>query len=328
MNRVARTIATGFLMALATAGGRADDVVVDEADAAGGNGPQMMWAGAGQFDLAGMFDSQAFVVDRNGVMAWQGMQQVGQQPAAVDNDAVVAERLAPVRQRAEARIAAVDRIVGLAEKQRKKLEIAAASDLRRLTDAVTEARAKYAGRMLKMDARNGGFGAEAQKTMQELGKDALRCRELIGNATGPESLLAKVITGTLDEPQAAKYKAVMDGRRDCRWKASVATLLGQLDETLGLTQKQHDALTAALLAAAPSAEELAGGGQGSAQVAGQLVAGRLSAAISGDAKLAAVLDPRQRAAVAAGVAQAQDAGFGVEAVQVIEAAGGLDIVAP
>jgi hypothetical protein len=305
MNLATRTIATGFLIALATTGGRADDVVVDEVGGEEVNGPGMAVAALGEFELSQNFDIQAFAVGNRGVVMMMDDGGDGRRQPAADNAAVVTQRLEPVRQRLEAKITAVDRIVGLAEKQRKKLEIAAQSDLRRLTDAVAEAREKYVGRTLNMDPRNGGFGAEAQKVFAEVQQDAARCRELIGQAAGPTSLLAKVITGTLDEPQAAKYKAVMDGRRDCRWKASVATFLGQLDETLGLTQKQHDALTAALLASPPAAEELVGaGGPAQLQPTAFLVATRLAAAVGGDAQLAAVLDPRQRAAVAAGVMQA------------------------
>jgi hypothetical protein len=140
--------------------------------------------------------------------------------------------------------------------------------------------------------------------VQEVQQDATRCRELIGQAVGAGSLLAKVIPGTLDDAQATKYQAVMDARRDCRWQAAVATVLAQLDDTLGFTQQQHDALKASLLAAPPAADELDGGSPLQAEPAGGLVAARLTAAVGGDAQLAAVLDPRQRAAVAAGVMQA------------------------
>lgn len=302
MNRYfARMIATVGLVMLATTAGRADDVVVDEVDGEEANGPGLAFAGRGEFELIQNFDSQAFA-DGRGVMVWMGDDGNGRQQPA-DNAAVVKQRLEPVRQRLEAKITAVDRIVGLEDKQRKKLEIAAQTDLRRLTDAVAEAREKYVGRTLKMDPRNGGFGAEAMKAFAEVQQDAARCRELIGQAAGSDSLLAKVITGTLDEPQAAKYKAVMDGRRDCRWKAAVATFLSQMDETLGLTQKQHESLTAALLAAPPAAEELLDGNPAQPQPAGQLVAAQLTAALRKDAKLAAALDPRQQAAVASGAVQ-------------------------
>ena len=321
MNHTAGRIAV-CLFALAVSIGRADDVVVDGgAGAAAGAAQGMVWAGAGgdlgQMFLGQMFDNQAFasqglgamqmVVNGQVLVIMNGQLQVAEQPPA-DNEAAVKQRLEPVSQRLQARIKMVDRIVGLDEKQRKKLEIAAQSDLRRLTENVAEARAKYAGKTLQMDPRNGGFGAEAQRALQDVQQDAGRCSELIGQAAGAGSLLAKVIPGTLDDAQATKYQAVMDARRDCRWQAAVATVLAQLDDTLGFTQKQHDALTAALLAAPPAADDLDGGSPLQAEPAVGLVATRLVAAVGGDANLAAVLDPRQRAAVAEGLQQALFAG--------------------
>jgi hypothetical protein len=322
MNHTAGKIAV-CLFAVAVSIGRADDdvVVEDAAEAAAGVAQRMVFRGAGAADLGQMFDRQAFADGQGFVAAMvvvNGQVQVAEQPPA-DNDAVVAQRLEPVNQRLEARIKMVDRIVRLDAKQRKKLEIAAQSDLRRLAATVAEARAKYVGKTLKLDPRN-GFGPEAQRAIQDVQQDATRCRELIGQAAGAGSLLAKVVPDTLDEEQAAKYQAVMDGRRDCRWQSAVAAVLAQLDETLGFTQRQHDALTAALLAAPPAADELEGGSPLQAEPAVGLVATRLAAAVSGDAALAALLDPRQRAAaLQAGLWQP----VGVLAVPA--PAGGLDI---
>jgi len=300
------------LFAVAVSIARADDIVVDDAaEGAAGGGQGMAFLPTG-VDLVQMFDSQAFA-DGQGfgaeMVVVNGQVQVAEQPPA-DNDAVVAQRLEPVEQRLEARIKMVDRIVGLDAKQRGKLEIAAQSDLRRLAATVAEARAKYAGKTLQLDRRNGGFGAEAQRAVQQVQQDATRCRELIGQAVGAGSLLAKVIPGTLDEAQAARYRAVMDGRRDCRWQAAVATVLAQLDDTLGFTQQQHDTLTAALLAAPPAADELDRGSLTQPEPAVGLVATRLAAAAGGDTKLATVLDPRQRAALEAGIQQALWQGLG------------------
>lgn len=302
MTRAASRIAVALAALLAVLAGRADDVVVDEvAGAEDGAGQGMVFVGGG-VDLAPMFDGLAFA--DGGAIAMQVMGNVQEpivgQPPAADNDAVVARGLEPVRQRMKAKITTIDRIVGLAEKQRKKLEIAAQSDLRRLTDAVAEARAKYVGRTLKVDQRNGGFDEAAQKAMQDAQQDGMRCRALIDQATGPGSLLAKVVGGTLDEPQATKYQAVMDGRRNCLWKAAVAAHLDQLDETLGLTQKQHEALAAALLATPPTADELTADGPTQPAPASFLAAARLAALLGGDAAVAAVLDPRQRAVAAGG----------------------------
>ena len=305
MNRVLGSVAGMLSAVLAVSAGRADDVVVDEVRGNVPGGMRGMVFAAGPVNLGQVFDGQAFAGGQrfgmNVVVNDDGQGRASGKPA--DNDAVVARNLEPVRRRLEARIKTIDRIVGLAEKQRKKLETAAQSDLRRLTDTVAEVRSKYAGRSVKIDPRNGDFDDQGRQVMLELQQDAERCRERIDQAAGPGSLLAKVTTGTLEEPQAAKYKAVMDGRRDCSWRAAVATVLGQFDETLGLSQKQHDGLTAALVAAAPSADELAGDGPAAATAPVLLVATRLAAAVGGESNLAALLDPRQRAAITAGLEQ-------------------------
>jgi len=300
MNHTAGRIAV-CLFALAVSIGRADDIIVEDAAEAQAGVAQGGVFGLVDADLGQMFDSQAFAfADGQGfgaaMVVVNGRVQVAEQPPA-DNDAVVAQRLEPVKRRLAARIKMVDRIVGLDAKQRQKLKIAAQSDLRRLAATVAEARAKYVGKALKLDPGN-GFGPEVQLAIQDLQQDATLCRELIAQAAGAGSLLAKVVPDTLDDEQATKYQAVMDGRRDCRWQAAVATVLARLDETLGFTQRQHDALAAALLAAPPAADELEGGSPMQPEPAVGLVATRLAAAVSGDATLAALLDPRQRAAVA------------------------------
>jgi hypothetical protein len=272
------------------AGVRGDDVAVEEQpDAQPG---RLVFHGSmPEYDLGHAFDSQAFggpmgtAVMINGVAAG-----AANQATAADE---IAQRLEPLRRRAEAKIDTVDRIVGLSDKQRKKLEIAAQSDLRRLSDAVAEARAKYAGRTLKIDPRNGGFDEAGQKAMQQVQEDAQRCRQFVEAAGGSESLLAKVLVGTLDEPQAAKYAAVMQGRAACRWRAVVAAGLAQFDDQMGFTQKQYDAIAMLLVADVPALEE---DQAANPLPAGTQVAQRLQAL--GDEKLGAILDPRQRSTIA------------------------------
>ena len=284
-----RAVLTLVAITVCGAGVRGDDVAVEERPEAQPGG--LVFRGAmPEYDLGQLFDSQAFGGPMGmAVMINGGAAGAANQATAADE---IAQRLEPVRRRAEAKIDTVDRIVGLSDKQRKKLEIAAQSDLRRLSDAVAEARAKYAGRTLKMDPRNGGFNEAGQKAMQEVGEDAQRCRQLIEAAGGPESLLAKVLVGTLDEPQAAKYAAVMQGRAGCRWKAVVAAGLAQFDDQMGFTQKQHDAIATLLVADVPALEDQAA----SPLPAGMQVAQRLLAL--GDDKLGAILDPRQRSMIA------------------------------
>lgn len=277
------------------AGASGDDTVVDEQPQPGANVPWM--GGMPSVDLGQIFDQQVFQ-DHAGGMVIQGMDQPagnGRQQAE-RNAADVRRRLEPVRRRAEARIDRVDRIVGLSEPQRKKLTVAMESDMRRLAEAITEARGRHVGRTITMDPRNGGFDEAGQQAVNQAQQDGERCRQLLQAAGGPESLLAKVLLGTLDEPQAEKYTAVMHGRATCRWQAVVASGLAQIDDRAGFTQKQHDAVVALLLAEPPAADEESQGPDQAGLPTGMRVAQRL-VALDGE-RLAAILDPRQRRLVA------------------------------
>lgn len=238
-------------------------------------------------DLQRLFDAQVFAGDPRIMVA------VMTDDAEAEPDTFAAG-LALVRRRAEARIAFIERIAGLDAEQRKKLQVAADTDLRRLRTAVAEVRAKYAGRMLSIDPGH-GLDEQAQREMERCTQDAERCRGMVQAACGPDSLLAKVVAGTLDAGQARTYEAAIRGRRTCRWRAVVTAGLVQWDELLGLTRAQHAALERQLLAEPPPLAE-----EGAEPAAGQVpvfvIVGQRLAAL-GDAVLDDILDPRQLAAV-------------------------------
>lgn len=280
----------GVMAALAGAATCGDDVI-EEQGPVNRRGRQPMAT-----DLGTMFDAQTL---GRKLADWNGQLTV-RADALPD---VIAGRLAPLRQRADERIAAVDRIVGLSDAQRKKLETAAQSDMRRLVDAVVEARATYAGRMTAFDPNTGRYDQDSLKLMQEMSQDSQRCRQLMQEAFGPQSLLARGVVSTLDEAQAQTYAAVMRERAICRWKAIVAAGLTAFDDRLGLTQKQHDSITAVLVADPPPADD-----EARPVAAAVVVAGRLASL--GDEKLATLLDPRQQKLVAE-VAQGRPMAAGV-----------------
>ena len=270
-----RTVLAPVAIAACGLVARGDDVAVDVLP----GGRPLFRGAAFENDLGQLFDSQAF----GGQMGTAGPGTDGR-----FREDALAGRLEPVRRRAAARIAMVDRIVGLSDKQRKKLETAAQSDLRRLSDAVAELRAKYAGRKVKIDPNQGGLDEAGQKEMQQVQEDGQRCQQLVQAACGPESLLAKVVVGTLDEEQARRYTTVMQARAACRWKAVVAAGLNSLDGHVGLAQKQHEAITALLLADVPMSDDDAAA---HAVPAAIQVAQRIEAL--GSEKIATILDPRQ-----------------------------------
>ena len=258
-----RTVLAPVAIAACGLVARGDDVAVDEQP----GGRPVIRGAAFENDLGQLFDAQAFLIGP-GNAAPRGLE--------------------PAQRRAAARIAMVDRIVGLSDKQRKKLETAAQSDLRRLSDEVAELRAKHAGRKVKMDPRQGGLDEAGQKAMQQAQEDGQRCRQLVQVACGPDSLLAKVVVGTLDEEQARRYSTVMQGRAACRWKAVVAAGLNSIDGQVGLAQKQHEAITALLVANVPVIDDDAAANPVPAAIQ---VSQRIEAL--GSEKIAAILDPRQ-----------------------------------
>lgn len=276
------SLSLALVMAAVAGGARGDDAAVEPQQVVG-NGQ-----GTFSFSLEQQFDNAVF-------MHVDGPAE--SKPSGGDRDAVM-RRLAPVRQRAEAQITAVDRIVGLSDKQKKKLQFAMESDLRRLADTIAEIRGTYAGVVVTMNQRGGGVDPAARESMVKLRQDAVHCQRLIRESCGAASLLSKTIPGVLDDAQSQRYKAVMDGRQACRWKATVVMGLAQMDGSLGLTQRQHDLLTASLLASPPN-DEAGGAGGSAAPPANIIVAARLQALLADDATLAAALDPRQQAVLSA-----------------------------
>lgn len=266
----------GVVAALFSSAVRGDDIVANQVP--------VHRRGTHTTELGTLFDTQVF--GRSLDADAKGTPRSDALPDAI------ARRLAPLRQRAVAQIAAIDRIVMLSDAQRKKLEIAVRSDMQRLVDAVVEARATFANRTITTDPSTGQFDEAGMKLMQAVSQESNRCRQLMQQAFGPQSLLAKVVVGGLDEKQAEIYAAAMRERAICRWKAVVAAGLTAFDDRMGLTQKQYDAVTAKLVADPPPLDD-----EFSPMPAAVIVAKRLTSL--GDEKLVTLLDPRQRQLVAA-----------------------------
>jgi hypothetical protein len=122
---------------------------------------------------------------------------------------------------------------------------------------------------------------------------------MITGAFGPAALLSKVLGDTLDDRQRATYEEAMAARRGGVWKALIGAALAANDGVLGLTQRQHEEVETLLMADVPrlTAESAGRRALGTAVSPVGLVMLRLDQA--GDEKLGPLLDPRQRAVVAA-----------------------------
>lgn len=243
------------------------------------NAPQIFPQPGGVMDLGASFDQMVFSAAG---------------PNPVPPGADTAARLTQVRKAGEERIEKIHRIVTLSAEQRAKLRVAMEADVGRLAEEIDAVRAGYVGQKVTL-----GEDGAGREQIQKVSEDAAACRRLMAAAFGPTALLSKVLGDTLDERQNTLYSDTMAARRGTVWKALIGSALVANDGVLGLTQAQHEAVEALLMADVPPlALDLPGQRVGGAVASpAGLVLLRLEQA--GEEKLTRVLDPRQRAVVAA-----------------------------
>jgi hypothetical protein len=291
---------------LSAAGGlsrAADDPVVEGSDPAEMREEQMVVGRlrlhaapgprqAAEYDLGRMFDQQVFgrpggvaggvMVVRNGVAM-----------PVVERPVIGLEAsLAAVRRRGERRIELLEKVCGLEAAQVAQLQMALASDLKRLSHEITGLRATYAGTTMQAAAEH-----IDRELLTRLRSDAEACRRQIDQLPGSGSLLVASLPHVLGPAQASAFADWLAARRRCRWRAIVAAVLVQLDDNgLGLAASQHDALEELLLGQVPPLDVLREGTAGNADA----VLARFQAALV-LARLAArepawqpLLDPRQQ----------------------------------
>ena len=263
--------------------GSGDEVVILQAQGQLQVQQFQRFGGQGAFDLGAHFDQSVF----------GGGPTNPQQPAGD-----TAARLSRVRAAGEDRIEQIHRIVNLSAEQRAKLRVAMEADVGRLAEEIDGIRAGYVGQKVAVEA-DGTGQEELQQKFKQLQEHAAECQRMITGAFGPAALLSKVLGDTLDDRQRATYEEAMAARRGGVWKALIGAALAANDGVLGLTQRQHEEVETLLMADVPrlTAESAGRRALGTAVSPVGLVMLRLDQA--GDEKLGPLLDPRQRAVVAA-----------------------------
>jgi hypothetical protein len=193
--------------------------------------------------------------------------------------------IAKIRGIADERFARIDTFCGLTEQQRRKLRLAVELDTRRTAEAIDAVRRKYRGMRVNQQ------DAEWQKRFMEWQRDVESCRARLDLLCDADSLLMKALPSTLDAEQHARFVAEKDASLDCLWRAIVARVLVDFDDSLGLDEEQHEKLTSLLLAERPRLRVDGRSGCRVAQFAPQLVG--LALTRIDDARLAQVVSPRQ-----------------------------------
>ncbi len=268
---------SGFLVALALVGGiagAADDQVLEGAQPErGGTGAEVVVGGNAQVVINGqvllnggririmagggiapqqpfglgvarLFDQQAFPHAGAAVQRVVIVNGVVTTPQTV----VPHERaIAGMRLRGAARIAILEQVCRLNAGQMQRLQMALESDVKRIGSVIESMRQQYVD--MPWPPR--------QEIVTALRADAARCRQLIEGTPGSDSLLGTVIQDVLSPEQTRAFETWLEGRRACRWRAMVATVLVQLDESgLGLTSAQAAAIERSLMAEMPKLEVL------------------------------------------------------------------------
>ena len=230
-----------------------DDRVVDAAEAqAAANQPQPQQL----IDLGANFDANLFEQQGNGwVLRGDGPQvrgrlivngrQVMPSPSVDEARPPESPSLARARAVADRRLARIDEACELDDAQKRKLRLAVESDIRRFVDDVDAVRRRYSGVRVNLGDQEG------QKRWNLFQQDVQHCRQRLRGLLDSGSLFAKVLATTLDERQLAGIEREASARRSFRWRAMVVAAVVRMDDTLGLSQAQHDLIEEALLANEP-----------------------------------------------------------------------------
>lgn len=145
------------------------------------------------------------------------------------------------------RLARIDAVCDLSPSQRRRLQLAVESDVRRLVGDLEAAHAKYGRMVVEVDR----LTPASQRPVVDLQQVMQRLTERRRTLLGCDSLLAKSLPNTLDADQMARLSADTAARRSRRWQVIVASHLDGIDTWLGLDQRQYDEIERLLLEKQP-----------------------------------------------------------------------------
>ena len=124
------------------------------------------------------------------------------------------------------RVDDVDRICGVTEVQKKKLQLAGRGDIKRFFDRVEETKRRFAS---AKDNQFNNIWQEIQPLQAELSSGLF----------GDDSFFGKTVKRTLTDEQAAHYDNVVRQRNLVRYRAMVGWCVVQLDRSVGLSDDQR-----------------------------------------------------------------------------------------
>ena len=141
------------------------------------------------------------------------------------------------RTQAQTEIKAIQRVCGLADQQRLKLELAMQGDVDRFETSIAELREEMVGNTYDQD--------EINDVYQRIQPYAQRCQQ---GLLGEDSLFHKCLSTTLDADQFKKYDEAQFRRRCANYEAKIKMYVALLDRAAPMTQRQRKLLVDRMLA--------------------------------------------------------------------------------
>lgn len=169
--------------------------------------------------------AQDFQVDPSTIDAWIFQRQGGPEQAKKSLAAQI-----------ELKIEAVKSIIPLEEKQTQQMKLAGEGDIKRFFDGVTELKRKVSSMEMNQNAVNEAY--QLTVPLQQ---------KLAAGIFNRDSLLQKVLRGTLSSEQLEALEVAEKQRREQILSTLVKGYLANLDRSLPMTAEQLTRLTALLI---------------------------------------------------------------------------------
>jgi hypothetical protein len=122
----------------------------------------------------------------------------------------------------------IERMCGVSEEQKLKLQLAGRGDIKRLFDRVEELRKKF--QLVKND----------QNKFNEFWQDVQPFQVVFSQGVfGPNSLFNKTLKNTLSADQSANYLLADRDRRMFQYRSTVEAIIGMLDQVVSFRAEQR-----------------------------------------------------------------------------------------
>lgn len=136
----------------------------------------------------------------------------------------------------------VTQVCGLDEERKAACAAAAALEAARATEGIDRLRRRYAGRSADLQT------PEGQQEWQRFHQEFSAAQATLSPPVFGRSLLSRVIAGVLDEGQAALWGEELRKRESRQWRQVVDNAMELLDRSVGLDERQNQAIADVLLA--------------------------------------------------------------------------------